>query len=149
MLELLVPKTGTVNDLLVELKRKAKLEDEAVSEVRIYICTANKILRELDNDYPISNIPEYNYLIAERTPIEDREPPEGDIQVMAFHFDKEPVKAHGVPFKFHFKRGETLKEMKPRLSKRTGIKGKPFENIKFAVIGRAPYAKPTYLEDGK
>lgn len=42
--------------------------------------------------------------------------------------------------------GEPFSETKKRLEKRTGIKGKAFEKIKFALLKR--YAKPTYLEDG-
>lgn len=45
--------------------------------------------------------------------------------------------------------GELFKETKERLSKRIGIKGKQFEKIKFAIIQRPPYSKPTYLTDGK
>lgn len=45
--------------------------------------------------------------------------------------------------------GEIFKETKERLSKRTGIKGKPFEKIKFAVVPRASFSTPKYLEDGK
>jgi hypothetical protein len=47
------------------------------------------------------------------------------------------------------KQGEIFKETKERLSKRTGIKGKPFEKIKFAVVPRASFSTPKYLEDGK
>jgi len=45
--------------------------------------------------------------------------------------------------------GETLKDAKVRLSKRTGIKGKQFDNIKFALILKSPYAKQSYLADGE
>lgn len=31
---------------------------------------------------------------------------------------------------------------------RTGIKGKPFEKIKFAVVKKSAYSKPVYLENG-
>jgi ubiquitin carboxyl-terminal hydrolase 7 len=34
------------------------------------------------------------------------------------------------------------------LQTRTGIKGKPFEKIKFAVVQKSNYSKPMYLEDG-
>jgi ubiquitin carboxyl-terminal hydrolase 7 len=47
------------------------------------------------------------------------------------------------------KQGEIFKETKERLSKRTGIKGKPFEKIKFAVVPRASFSSPRYIEDGK
>ena len=42
-----------------------------------------------------------------------------------------------------------FKDTKDRLSKRTGIKGKQFERIKFALISRSSYARPEYLKDGK
>lgn len=45
---------------------------------------------------------------------------------------------------------EVFKDTKARLSKRTGIKGKMFEKIKFAVVPNIVYAaNPRYLEDGK
>ena len=47
------------------------------------------------------------------------------------------------------RQGEIFKETKQRLSKRTGIKGKQFEKIKFAVVPRLVYSNPRYLEDGK
>lgn len=40
-------------------------------------------------------------------------------------------------------------DTKKRLEKRTGLKGKSFEKIKFAVVRRANYSKPQYLTDGK
>lgn len=42
---------------------------------------------------------------------------------------------------------EPFSETKKRLEKRTGIKGKAFEKIKFALVRR--YGKLTYLVDGK
>jgi ubiquitin carboxyl-terminal hydrolase 7 len=44
--------------------------------------------------------------------------------------------------------GEKFADTKKRLEKRTGLKGKSFEKIKFAVVRRANYSKPQYLEDG-
>lgn len=42
-----------------------------------------------------------------------------------------------------------FKDTKVRLSKRIGIKGKQFDKIKFAIIQRSIYSKPTYLNDGE
>lgn len=44
---------------------------------------------------------------------------------------------------------EKFADTKARLEKRTGIKGKSFEKIKFAVVRRATYPKAQYLNDGK
>lgn len=48
----------------------------------------------------------------------------------------------------NLKKGEIFKETKERLSKRTGLKGKRFEKVKFAVVPRQLYSTPRYLEDG-
>jgi ubiquitin carboxyl-terminal hydrolase 7 len=45
--------------------------------------------------------------------------------------------------------GEKFSETKKRLEKRTGLKGKSFEKIKFAVAKAGHFAKPQYLNDGK
>lgn len=45
--------------------------------------------------------------------------------------------------------GEVFKDTKERLSKRTGIKGKQFENMKFALVPKSMYARPSYINDGK
>jgi hypothetical protein len=34
-------------------------------------------------------------------------------------------------------------------TKRTGLKGKSFENIKLAVVRRAQFSRPQYLNDGE
>ncbi|MCJ1395349.1 hypothetical protein MMC18_008233 [Xylographa bjoerkii] len=145
--ELLVAKNGIVSDLLTELKRKVNLDEETIKEARIYFVQNSKIQKELPLDYPVTSILEYYTLIAERIPEDERNAQEGDRAIYAFHFDKEANKVHGIPFKFYIKPGETLKEMKPRLSKRTGIKGKQFENIKFALVSKSIYSKPSYLND--
>lgn len=44
---------------------------------------------------------------------------------------------------------EKFSETKKRLEARTGLKGKNFEKIKFALVVRSQYAKPQYLGDGK
>lgn len=45
--------------------------------------------------------------------------------------------------------GEKFLDTKKRLEKRTGLKGKSFEKIKFAIV-RRPYSnKVHYLQDGK
>ena len=40
-------------------------------------------------------------------------------------------------------------ELKPRISKRTGLKGKVLENVKVALVPKSIYQRPRYLEDGE
>jgi ubiquitin carboxyl-terminal hydrolase 7 len=119
----------------------------------------------MSRDYSVASISEYITLVAERIPEEDVSIDPTHF-IHAFHFQGEPNKPHGFPFKFSIKpvsqnikfnmsysltnnsKDEKFAETKKRLEKRTGIKGKNFEKIKFAVVKRSSYSKPTYLEDG-
>lgn len=77
-------------------------------------------------------------------------PPKGERLACAFHFEKEPGKHHSVPFPFLVKDGEALKDTKERLSRRTGIKGKWWEKVRFAVVkGGQSYSRPVWIEDGE
>jgi len=44
---------------------------------------------------------------------------------------------------------EKFADTKKRLEKRTGLKGKSFEKIKFAVVRRVQFSRPQYLNDGE
>jgi ubiquitin carboxyl-terminal hydrolase 7 len=167
LVEVLVPRDGTFADLLAGLQKKANLEDDIVREMRIFEAHSGKIYKEYQEDAKIAGINEYVTLYAERIPEEELQMQDGERTVNAFSFDREPSRPHGVPFKFvmkpvsishflhlaftstHTFQGEIFKETKERLSKRTGIKGKQFEKIKFAVVPKSLYSNPRYLDDGK
>lgn len=145
--DILVAKNGTVGDLIPLLQRKANLSDEVVRTIRVYEAHNSKVYKELVEDYPVASITDFVTLFAESTPEEERTASEGDRPIYAFHFDKEPNKPHGVPFKFLVKPGEPFKDTKERLSKRIGIKGKQFDKIKFAIVQRSAFSKPTYISE--
>ncbi|PHH78995.1 hypothetical protein CDD80_5848 [Ophiocordyceps camponoti-rufipedis] len=146
-IDLLVPKTGTVEDLIQALIKKAKLLDEAEGgPIRVYESSSNKFYREPLREHPVLNLNEYTQIFAERVP-EDEIKADDKYFIHVFHFQNEVTRVHGVPFKFLLKDGEKFGETKKRLEKRTGLKGKSFEKIKFAVARRAHYSKPQYLHD--
>jgi ubiquitin carboxyl-terminal hydrolase 7 len=153
--ELLVPKAGSLEDVIAALQRKVGadvLPDAKLPRLRIFEGHANKIYRDLPSTWAVANLSDFTALFAEIVP-------EGELKgefdedveglLGAFQFDKETSKPHGTPFYFLVKKGEPFKETKERLQKRTGIKGKAFERIKFATVARSAYGKIEYLEDGK
>ncbi|KAL8923049.1 MAG: hypothetical protein Q9172_003295 [Xanthocarpia lactea] len=146
-LEILVPKNGVVEDLISPLQKKVNLSDEAVGKLRFYETHGCKIIKDLHPNSAFATISDFSTLFAELRPEEEDHPDDGDQLIDAFHFDKETSKTHGVPFRFVMKPGELFKDTKERLSKRTGIKGKQFEKLKFAVVQRSTYSRPTYLHD--
>jgi len=153
--EILVPKNGTVEDVVSGLQRKAtkaSISDEALPRIRVFETHANKIYRAIEPTLPVTNLSEFSPMYAELIPegeAKNEIDEETEAILPAFQFDKEISKAHGVPFYFLIKKDEVFKDTKERLSKRTGIKGKQFERIKFAVIPRSAYGKTEYLEDGE
>lgn len=93
-------KNGNIYDLLVELKKKANLEDEIIDHIRVTATNNGKIQKELDHNYPVTSVLDYYALYAERKPEEELNAKDGERLMAAFHFDKEINKTHGVPFKF-------------------------------------------------
>jgi len=147
--DVLVPKNGQISDLKEVLQKRLEIDDEAIKNIRIFESHTGRLLKVLTNDYGVLGIADYVDIFAEKIPEDELNPDEGDRFVNAFHFHKEPVKIHtrGIPFRFVVKNGEIFKQTKERLQKRTGLKGKPFEKIKFAVVKKAQFSKPIYLED--
>ncbi|KID87115.1 Peptidase C19, ubiquitin carboxyl-terminal hydrolase 2 [Metarhizium guizhouense ARSEF 977] len=145
--DLLVPKTGTIDDLIQALVKKAQIPDEQEGgKIRVYETSSNRFYREPRREHPIMNLNEYTQIYAERMPNEEAVAPEENF-IQVFHFQNEVNRVHGVPFKFLLVEGEKFADTKKRLEKRTGFKGKSFEKIKFAVVRRANYSKPQYLND--
>jgi ubiquitin carboxyl-terminal hydrolase 7 len=96
----LVPKTGTIEDLIQALVTKAKITDEEEGgRIRVYETSSNRFYREPLRDHPVLNLNEYTQIFAERVP-EDEETAEANEFVNVFHFQNEVNRVHGVPFKF-------------------------------------------------
>lgn len=89
-----------MGDLIPLLQKKANLSDEVTRTIRIYEAHNSRVYKELVEDYPVASITDFVTLFAESIPEDERTASEGDRPIYAFHFDKEPNKPHGVPFKF-------------------------------------------------
>jgi ubiquitin carboxyl-terminal hydrolase 7 len=144
----LVAKNGLIADIISGIQRKLNLDEKTAQLIRIYEVHSGKIYKELSEDLNITGVSESVSLYAERIPDEEINATEHDQAIYCFHFDKDPSKPHGVPFKFILKPGEPFKDTRERLGKRTGFKGKLLEKIKFAIVSRGTYAKPRYIEEG-
>ena len=147
--EILVPRNGVIADILPGLHKKFSLKDDIVQNIRFYEAHNGKIYRELSGDLSVTGITEFVTIFAEKIPDEEINATEDEQDIYCYHFDKEPNKTHSVPFKFLIKPDEQFKDTRERLSKRTGIRGKLLEKLKFAIVTGNHYAKPRYLEDSK
>jgi ubiquitin carboxyl-terminal hydrolase 7 len=141
----------------------------APPNIRFFEVHSHKIFKTLPLTHPVVGVNEFLTIYAERIP-DDEFPyvqeqllkdqgvfdggssslPPGDRLIHCFHFEKEPSKPHGVPFVFLLKAGEVFSATKERLIKRTGIKGKNFEKVRWAVVkGASNPGRTVWVEDGK
>jgi ubiquitin carboxyl-terminal hydrolase 7 len=99
----LVPKNGNVADLIAGLVKKAQFEDESIKgPIRVYETHNNKVYKILPREHSVVSITDYVNLIAERIP-DDEIDSDPEHVISAFHFQGEPNKPHGIPFRFHIK----------------------------------------------
>jgi ubiquitin carboxyl-terminal hydrolase 7 len=147
--DLLIHKQSQFTEVLANLAKRLSLPDEILDQIRFYEAHGNKIYKLLPPSHNILALNELMTIYGERIPAEEAEmdKEKGDRLVYCFHFEKDPTRSHGVPFVFMVKEGEAFKETKERISKRTGIKGKQFEKIRFAVV-KGNYSRPVWVEDG-
>lgn len=148
--DLLVLKQSQCKDVLAALQKQAGLPDDILDNVRFYEAHQNKVYKLLAPNQSVIALNEFMTLYAEHVPEEEAAvDKESSRLACCFHFEKEPSKSHGAPFFFMLKAGETFKETRERLSKRTGIKGKNLEKVRFAVVkGGQNYSRPVWVEDG-
>lgn len=76
----------------------------------------SKVYKELLRDYSVISITDYVNLIAERVPEEEINADPSHF-INAFHFQGEPNKPHGIPFRF------LIKPVRSLLDIRLGIQG--------------------------
>lgn len=94
----MVPKNAQISELLEALQAKAKISDEVMQTAHAYEVQLHKLYRILPSDYQIMSL--YDSTQVYVAPFLDHDAPK---KIAAFHFDKDPAKAHGVPFQFALK----------------------------------------------
>lgn len=83
------------------LVKKARIPDEVEGgRIRVYEVNGHKFSRELPRDYSVISMSDYTTFYAERVPEEELHATDDNSFISVFHFQNEPSRAHGVPFKF-------------------------------------------------
>ncbi|CAO3609348.1 unnamed protein product [Cunninghamella echinulata] len=133
----LVPRIGTVNDLVVALNgKKTKLDTSRPDLLRFFEVTAGKITKEFSLDQPIDNVGDKNSsLYVEKIPDDELSMDmDYDRVIQVVHYNKEPTRLHSVPFRFTVKKDETFDQTKNRLQQRLGYSNKEWQKVKFSII---------------
>ncbi|CAG8719781.1 8875_t:CDS:10, partial [Cetraspora pellucida] len=145
-IDICLPKTAIIYEVLQVIGQKLAIP-KPTHRIRLYDALNCKIQNEYNINDPIDKIQEQVTLYAEEIPKDEIELGANDKIIQAFHFTKEPLRAHGIPFKFVLKAGEPFSMTKLRLQLRLGMFVKDFLKVKVAIIQVASYAKPQYIED--
>ncbi|PKY61708.1 hypothetical protein RhiirA4_487043, partial [Rhizophagus irregularis] len=143
-----LPNNGIINDIIkVILKNEKVTLSSPNSRIRLFEVYHNKIQKEYTETEPIERIHEYATLYAEEIPQDEVYADQNDRTIQVYHFTINPIRIHGIPFKFVIKNGETLENTKVRLRHRLGMSKIEFLKVKIAIVPGTSYAKPEYLED--
>lgn len=145
--ELLVAKNGNIEDAINLLAAKLQLSANVTPNIRIYEAHSNKYYKEYEPTHPVSGIQDYMILYAELVTDIDARESETDREIPVMHFQKEPSRSHGIPFKFILKEGEYWSQCKKRLQAKTQYKDDDFKKIKGCMIQASMYSRPVYFSD--
>ncbi|KAJ3378421.1 hypothetical protein HDU84_007571 [Entophlyctis sp. JEL0112] len=143
--KMLVAKSGRVADLLALLLPLLTVSPGGSGQFRLFEVSHYRTFKVYsDTDY-VSGITDYNTLYAEEIPVEEINKSEGDMVIEVAHFNKEPSRGHGVPFRFVLKAGEPFSQTKTRLVASIGATDKDAGKLKFFVVSN--FSKPKPIED--
>ena len=144
--DILVSKLGNVEDAINLMVAKLQLSANVARTIRLYEAHSNKFHRVLDNTLPVHAIPEYMTIYAEVLSDVDTRQSESDREISVIHFQKDPSRIHGIPFRFLLKEGEYWSDCQVRLQQKTHYKDEDFKKMKGCVLPNTQFAKQVYFE---
>ncbi|KAG9019654.1 hypothetical protein FRB90_012000 [Tulasnella sp. 427] len=146
-LPFLLPKTNTIHDLQDQVMKNVKLTPETTGKIRIFCITKDGRHQEVFSPSEmLGNLPDVE-IFAEEVWREELEARSEDKVINVFHYSRDPLRSHGVPFRFVVKMGEKFVDTKKRLQERIAVSDKEIAKYRFALIQSAGFKQPTYLED--
>ncbi|KAI8384621.1 uncharacterized protein BYT42DRAFT_493907 [Radiomyces spectabilis] len=132
----LVPKSGIVCDLATATEAKCKSNNTQADRVRFYEAIDGKISKEFTSDQGIDQLGDKRAtLYAERLTQDELDMDiDNDRLIQVVHYNKDPARFHGIPFRFIVKKNEPFIETKKRLQKRCGMSDKEWAKVKFSLL---------------
>ncbi|GBB99174.1 hypothetical protein RclHR1_03440007 [Rhizophagus clarus] len=146
IIDIRLHKDAIVSEIIKEIFKKVTLSSSD-AKIRLYEVKNHKILKEYKETELIGRIEEFMTLYAEEILQDELLANSNDQIIRVYHFTKDPIQTHGIPFKFVIKNGETLNDIKLRLQFRLCMSKSEFSRVKIAIVSEITYEKPEYLED--
>ncbi|GAA6000863.1 ubiquitin-specific protease UBP15 [Rhodotorula paludigena] len=147
--QFLLPKNTTMHDVANDWLRKAvKLNPEYGSgSIRLFEIHQGRAQKVFTGTEAVRDVSESSELYAEEISNDELNAEDDERVVQVFHFNKEPTRAHGIPFRFVLRPGEPFSETKKRLQARTGTSDKELAKMKFAIVQPSMYKQPAPIQD--
>jgi ubiquitin carboxyl-terminal hydrolase 7 len=82
------------------LRKEVKLHATGTGQIRIFDLAHGRSQRFFQGNEVVRDIAESTELYAEEVLIEEEESRDNERVIQVYHFNKDPTRAHGVPFKF-------------------------------------------------
>ncbi|CAB4444823.1 unnamed protein product [Rhizophagus irregularis] len=146
IIDICLQKDATVNEIIEEILKRVTLSSPD-NKIRLYEVMNHKIQNEYKETELIGRIQEFMTLYAEEIPQDELLANSHDQIIQVYHFTKDPIQTHGIPFKFVIKNGETLADTKDRLQLRLCMNKTEFARIRIAIVSEFTYKKLEYLEN--
>lgn len=131
-LNMLVPKDGTFKDVTLLVREKLPESKRSAPYIRFYEADHGRFIRVIEPSSGIKDI--YSYTIYAEIPNENEITEDNSLELIVFHFAKDPVRSHGVPFFFKFVQGESYDSLLKRLGSKLGISEKEMAKIRLAHV---------------
>ncbi|CAB4397745.1 unnamed protein product [Rhizophagus irregularis] len=146
IIDICLQKDATVNEIIEEILKRVTLSSPD-NKIRLYEVMNHKIQNEYKETELIGRIQEFMTLYAEEIPQDELLANSHDQIIQVYHFTKDPIQTHGIPFKFVIKNGETFADTKDRLQLRLCMNKTEFARIRIAIVSEFTYKKLEYLEN--
>ncbi|GAA5992402.1 hypothetical protein JCM11641_002734 [Rhodosporidiobolus odoratus] len=144
----LLPKNTSMAEVANEhLRKQVKLQPEGSGTIRIFEIINGRTQKVFNGSEVVRDVPEATELYAEEISSEEANVEDDERIVQVYHFNKDPSRAHGIPFRFVLKPSEPFSETKKRLQIRTGTSEKDLAKTRFAIVQPAIYTKPLAVEE--
>ncbi|CAO0793297.1 unnamed protein product [Mucor circinelloides] len=133
----LLPRTGSVRQLLDQVIAKGKMEVKDADKIRLYEAVDGKVTKEFSLDQTVDNVAVDKTAVVYAEPIPKDElemNQDEDRLIQVVHYHNRPSDFHSIPFRFVAIKGEPFEETKKRLQKRTGLGDMDWKKVKFTIL---------------
>lgn len=79
------------------------MSPELVDRFHMFGVHSNRIYKDFDLTYPVTALQDFLLLYAELIPENELVLEENDQYINVYHFQREPTRSHGIPFRFIIK----------------------------------------------